>query len=133
MTRQECNKILITAISKNAWTGNANVARKYLNAGDLEGFERICRGTYKWLNYKGIPYVLTDGAAENYHDNEQLYEQATYFNGQLHGDYTSWYSNGRMSEQSTYVAGKRHGECTWWHFNGPLKAQLTYINGEEKK
>jgi MORN repeat variant len=105
MNLQECEILLAAAIEVWLSKGDADAARRYLDAGDVEGFERVCRGNYRWLEANGIDYVLTDGAAER------------------------WYDNGQMQEQSNYVDGKLHGEYTWWYRNGEIHAQANYVNG----
>jgi antitoxin component YwqK of YwqJK toxin-antitoxin module len=129
MNLEECETILAAAIKRKACKGNADMAKKYLDAGDVEGFERVCRGNRKWLEDKGIAYVLTDGAAERWHYNGQVFEQFNYLNGRRHGECTWWYPNGQMLEQSNYVGGNRHGKCTCWNSDGRLLEQANYVNG----
>jgi MORN repeat variant len=130
MNLQECEVLLAAAIKRKACKGNADAARRYLDAGDVEGFERVCRGNYDWLKDYGIDYVLTDGPAEGWHDDGQMREQFNYFNGELRGEYTRWYPDGQMQEQSNYVNGKLHGECMWWHIDGRMSERLSYVNGK---
>jgi MORN repeat variant len=129
MNLQDCEAILAAAIERDACKGNADAARRYLDAGDVEGFERVCRGNYEWLEDKGVAYVFTDGAAERWYDNGQMCEQLNYVNGKMHGKCTWWYITGQMSEQSNYVNGKMHGECAWWYISGQPREQSNYVNG----
>jgi MORN repeat variant len=129
MNLKECEALLAAAIAKSACKGNADAARRYLDAGDVDGFERVCRGNYDWLRYKKIAYVLTNGAAENWHDNGRIGGQSNYVDGQMHGQCVWWHDNGRIGGQSNYVNGERHGECTWWNSDGRLLEQSNYVNG----
>jgi MORN repeat variant len=129
MNLKECETILATAIKLGACKGNADAARRYLDAGDAEGFERVCRGNYRWLEAAGIAYVLTDGVAERWHDNGRMYAQSTYVSGKPHGEYFWWHVNGQMGEKSNYVNGKTHGECTWWYSDGQMREQASYVDG----
>jgi antitoxin component YwqK of YwqJK toxin-antitoxin module len=127
---QDCETLLAAAIEKGICKGDADAARRYLDAGDVEGFERICRGNDALFEVMGVPYVLTDGTAERWHDNGQL--KATYFyvNGKLRGKYLWRYDNGQMREQSNYVEGEMHGKSTRWHDNGQVREKANYVNGQ---
>jgi MORN repeat variant len=129
MKMQECEILLAAAIKKGVCKGDADAARRYLDAGDVEGFERVCRGNCEWLQDMEIAYTLTDGPAERWYSNGQMRKQSNYFNGQLHGQRTWWYPGGQMGEQSNYANGKRHGEYLWWYDNGQLLEQSNYVNG----
>jgi antitoxin component YwqK of YwqJK toxin-antitoxin module len=129
MNLQDCEAILAAAIKKNLFKGDLNAARRYLNAGDVEGFERVCRGNYEWLKYKDIAYVLTDGSAENWHDNGLICGHFNYVNGKLHGECMWWHNNGQLGNQLSYVDGDPHGQHMRWHADGKLFEQSTYING----
>jgi antitoxin component YwqK of YwqJK toxin-antitoxin module len=130
MKMQECEILLAAAIKRAACKGDVNAARRYLDAGDVEGFERVCRGNSALFQVAGVPSVLTDGAVERWYVNGQKREQSNYLNGQLHDECTWWYSDGQIREQSNYVNGSRHGECTWWYANGQVCRQSNYVNGQ---
>jgi MORN repeat variant len=132
MNLQECEAILAAAIERDACKSNADAARRYLDAGDVKGFERVCRGNHGWLEDNGIHYVLTDGAAERWYVNGQMLAQFNYLNGKLHGEYTWWDSDGQMCEQSNYANGKRHGEYTWWENDGRVREKSNYVNGAKQ-
>jgi antitoxin component YwqK of YwqJK toxin-antitoxin module len=129
MNLQECEVLFATAIEVWLCKGDADAARRYLDAGDVEGFERICRGNYDWLKDYGIDYVLTDGPAEGWHDDGQMREQSNYVDGEMHGKCTWWDDNGQMRGQENYVNGELHGERTLWYDNGQLSEQSNYVNG----
>jgi MORN repeat variant len=127
---QDCEALFAAAIKRKACKGNADAARRYLDAGDVEGFERVCRGNYDWLRYNGIAYVLTDGAAENWDDNGQMRVQSQYVNGDRHGKCMRWHANGQVCRQANYINGRLHGECTWWYVNGQMREQSIYFDGQ---
>jgi antitoxin component YwqK of YwqJK toxin-antitoxin module len=130
MNLQECEVLLSTAIKLGACKGNADAARRYLNAGDVDGFERVCRGNYDWLRYKDIAYVLTNGPAERWYVNGQKLAQFNYLNGKLHGECTWWHDNGQVCEQFNYVNGEMHGLHKWWYSDGQIREQSNYVNGK---
>jgi MORN repeat variant len=130
MNLQECEVLLTAAIERGVCKGSADAARRYLDAGDVEGFERVCRGNYEWLQDMKIAYTLTDGPAERWYSNGQMRGQSNYFGGQMHGECTWWYFGGQALEQSNYVNGQLHGECTWWYDDGQMCEQLNYVNGK---
>jgi antitoxin component YwqK of YwqJK toxin-antitoxin module len=129
MNLKECEAIFSAAIKKNLFKGNADAARRYLDAGNVEGFERVCRGNFWWFEDKDIAYALTDGPAENWYDNGQMREQSSYVNGKRHGEYTWWYPDGRVCKQLNYANGEMHGKYTWWYIGGQMRVQANYDDG----
>jgi antitoxin component YwqK of YwqJK toxin-antitoxin module len=129
MNLKDCEVLLAAAIEHKACKGNADAARRYLDAGDVEGFERVCRGNYWWLKYRKIAYILTDGVAETRYANGQMSEQFNYFNGTLHGERTQWYPDGQVCEQANYANGRLHGKYAHWDSDGQVLEQSNYING----
>jgi hypothetical protein len=78
MNLEECEAILAAVIKNNLFKkGDLNKAHQYLDAGDVEGFERICRGQFWWIKDKGVPCILTDGPAEGWYDDGRLKKQVT--------------------------------------------------------
>jgi antitoxin component YwqK of YwqJK toxin-antitoxin module len=130
MKMQDCEVLLAAAIEVWLCKGDADAARRYLDAGDVEGFERVCRGNYWWIKDNGIAYVFTDGAAESLYANGKMHEQSNYLNGERHGKCTRWYTTGQLSEQLIYANGELHGECTWWDIDGQMREQANYVNGK---
>lgn len=64
MNINECRTIYEAACKANACEGNIQAAKRYLDAGDVEGFERVCRGNWQFLQDNGIEYSLTNGMRE---------------------------------------------------------------------
>jgi antitoxin component YwqK of YwqJK toxin-antitoxin module len=129
MDISRCKRILDAVSWGLAFRGDISAMKRYFNAGDVDGFERVCRGSHEWLRNRGIAYDLTDGAAECWYDNGQMCEQLNFINGRLHGQRTWWYDNGQLLEQSNYVNGRLHGQSTCWHEDGKVIKQSNYDNG----
>lgn len=130
MNINECEVIYLAAVAAKACKGNIEAARRYLDAGDVEGFERVCRGNRGWLDDLDIPYNLTDGPAEAWHDNGVLSHSHTYVNGKLEGIYKEWHLNGILRQRCVCKGGKREGLYESWNGDGTLKLKITYVNGE---
>jgi len=52
-----------------------------------------------------------------------------YKNGQLDGEFISYYNNGITSDSSFYVEGKKHGLSTQFYKDGSLKKKTNYNHG----
>lgn len=130
LTIQECKLILDAARRESTCIGNINAARKYYDAGDIEGFERVCRGSRYWLGGGPTRYTLTDGLCEIWYDNDQPRKRYAYAAGELDGLYEHWHANGQPFERYTYVAGKRNGLYETWYGNGQPCERYTYVAGK---
>jgi MORN repeat variant len=136
---EQCRIIYDHASRYHASKGYLDAAKRYLDAGDADGFERVCRGDYAWLREIGAPewlrdirarYVLTDGPAEAWHDNGQQRSKAHYINGQLHGLFEDWHDNGQQWSKATYVNGQQQGQYEMWYPNGQQRMKCTYVDGQ---
>lgn len=130
MDLKECKTIYDAAVAAEACKGNVEAAKRYLDAGDTEGFERVCRGNVDWLKYNGVHYVLSDGIAENWYDNGVLHSHHTYVNGKVEGLIEVWYDNGILSRQINYKDDKPDGLCTVWYDNGDTQMRYSYFKGK---
>ena len=123
MDREEAQRIYDAAANAGACSGNLGAAKRYLDADDIEGFERVCRGSVAWLAWQRLRYAMTSGVAETWHDNGgSLMEEYTYVDGAQHGVYRSWHDNGQLWVEGTFVKGVRHGAYKEWRANGQLYA-----------
>jgi hypothetical protein len=52
----------------------------------------------------------------------------TLFNGQLHGDYSSWYNNGAKKSEGKFYCNNRVGKWKVWDSCGNLRAERNYEN-----
>ena len=120
LTLTECEDILTQATKAKACKGNLDAAKRYFEAKDTEGFERVCRGNKTWLTANRIRYTLTDGLSESWHSDGQLEASGTYQDGKLNGLHEHWYSNGQLAARYTYKDGKLNGLHERWYSDGQL-------------
>jgi antitoxin component YwqK of YwqJK toxin-antitoxin module len=86
-------------------SGNIEKAASYIKKSDVKGFERICRCFYGDLYARNIPYELTDGEAERWHENGTLWYFYNYVSGELNGLGEEWSEDGVLSLSATYKDG----------------------------
>ena len=129
LTLTQCEDILTNASEAKACKGNLDAAKRYFEAKDTEGFERVCRGNKDWLLTQAIRYTLTDGRYESWYSDGQLEARCTYKDGNPSGLYESWYSDGQLDARCTYKDGNLNGLYDRWHSNGRLWLRCTYKDG----
>lgn len=127
---EQCRSIYEQAVKVRGYLGNIRKAKEYLDAGDTECFERVCRGRFGWLPEHRVTYTCTDGAVETWHDNGQPWKRYTYVNGKPDGLYESWYPNGRISLRCTNMNGDREGLFESWYDSGQPSERYTYVEGK---
>ena len=120
MNISKCKTIYDAALAAKACKGNIEAAKRYLDAGDVEGFERVCRGNLSWLRSNCIHYVLSDGIAEEWHDNGVLYTRYTYVSGEIKGVYETWDENGILRNRCNFKDNRLDGLYTQWYENGVM-------------
>ena len=69
------------------------------------------------------------GEYESYYKNGQLYVKTTYSNGELHGEYESYYEKGQLSIKKTCYNGELHGEYEKYLSDGSLQRRCNYDMG----
>lgn len=73
---------------------------------------------------------IADGQQFLYlHENGDLSATFTYKQGQLYGEYISYFKNGQIKSKANYKEGKREGEYIKYFFNGHIAQKYTFING----
>lgn len=114
----ECKTIYDAAVAKKACKGNIEAAKRYLDAGDVEGFERVCRGNAGWLKCNDIHYLLSDGIAENWYENGAMSKRFNRVNGLAHGLYEGWSKDGSLAITCAPYGGAHKGgileACGYW-------------------
>ena len=125
----ECKAIYLLSVEEQACKGNIEAAKRYLDAGDVEGFERVCRGNVDWLKRKSISYILTPGMAENWYDNGFLRRRGFYVNGKVEGVIETWHENGVLRCKYSGIDDKAEGLYEEWNSDGYLVKTRTYLNG----
>jgi antitoxin component YwqK of YwqJK toxin-antitoxin module len=68
------------------------------------------------------------GEYKSYYDNDQLWEHAFFQNGKHHGEYKRYHDNGQLWVHSFYLNGKLHGEFKLYHDNGQMYQHALYQN-----
>ena len=126
LTLTHCENILTKATKAEACKSNLDAAKRYFEAKDTEGFERVCRGNKTWLTASRIRYTLTDGLYERWYSDGPLVERCTYQDGKLDGLYERWYRNGQLAERYTYKDDNLNGLYENWYSNGQLCVRCTY-------
>jgi hypothetical protein len=66
------------------------------------------------------------GPWQAWHDDGQLWESGTYYQGEEHGLWEWWYENGQPQARGEYDEGQRVGPWTYNHENGAVMAQGAY-------
>jgi antitoxin component YwqK of YwqJK toxin-antitoxin module len=66
-----------------------------------------------------------------YHKNCQLWIDTTYTNSQLHGRYLEYYNNDNLYIDAVYVNGQLHGQYLRYYENGQICKNAIYINGDK--
>lgn len=66
------------------------------------------------------------GPWQAWHDDGQLWESGTYYQGEEHGLWEWWYENGQPQARGEYDEGQRVGPWTYYHENGAVMAQGAY-------
>jgi hypothetical protein len=66
------------------------------------------------------------GPWQAWHDDGQLWEAGTYYEGEEHGLWEWWYANGQPQARGEYDEGRRVGPWTYYHENGVVMAQGAY-------
>lgn len=125
----ECKEIYDAAVAAKDFKGSIEAAKRYLDANDTEGFERVCRGISWWLAGSGIRYMLSDGVSENWYDNGVLSTRQTYVNGKKEGLCEIWHDNGVLELRTTYVNNQVEGVYEQWYDNGVLRYRGNYKAG----
>ncbi len=68
------------------------------------------------------------GEYKSWWENGQLHRRSFYQNGELHGESKLWYPNGRFEEHSFYQNGQLHGESKKWWFDEQLCRHDFWLN-----
>lgn len=58
-------------------------------------------------------------------------EEATYVNGQLDGDYKTYYSNGKIQQETVYKNGKKDGRSVFYNEQEQIIMDYQYKDGEQ--
>ena len=130
MDLKECKEIYDAAVAANACKGNIEAAKRYLDANDVEGFERVCRGNSDWLASNNIRYVPSDGIAESWYNNGVLCTRYTYIAGIIEGLHETWYKSSILSRRVSFKDDRLDGLYTVWHENGVMFTRCNYVNGD---
>ena len=64
-------------------------------------------------------------------ENGQKWNEGTYKDNKLDGEYTSWYPNGQKRKEGTYKDGEKYRKWTEWYSNGQKWNEGTYKDGKE--
>jgi antitoxin component YwqK of YwqJK toxin-antitoxin module len=105
LTHDQAQHILKQAKAAKACAGQYKAAAQALKRNDLEGFERICRASHRWLAMYGIDYTLTDGLAEGFYPDGTCSFRCTYKGGRLDGLAEEFYPDGTCSFRCPYKNG----------------------------
>lgn len=92
------------------------------------------------LSKEYFPYYYTANIVEGdvldspfkvYFDasGSQLASSRNYINGQLEGEYKTYFESGKLHYTCTYKKGKRHGIARWWNENGILTHEQQHVAG----
>jgi hypothetical protein len=132
LTHEQAQHILTQAKAVNACVGQYKAAARALKRNDLEGFERICRASHRWLSMHGINYALTDGLAEEFYLTGARGFHGTYKDGGLQGLAEWFYPGGTCSFRCAYKDGKQEGLAEGFHPDGTLSFRCTYKDGKRE-
>jgi len=55
---------------------------------------------------------------------------ACYKNGELNGQFMSWYEDGKLKQKGFMRAGHMVGRWTRWHANGKIQDRINWVNGK---
>jgi hypothetical protein len=72
--------------------------------------------------YKGVPFT---GIVYDYDTKTgNLIEEASYWEGGIHGFVKQWYPSGQIKGECRYFHGDLYGDLKEWHENGRLKREV---------
>lgn len=70
-----------------------------------------------------------EGMYKSFDDDGKLIEEATYANGELHGERRLYYADGSVQSIETFEYGQHNGRFLNFHENGKVQLQGKYLNG----
>lgn len=76
--------------------------------------------------------LRTENWISMYPDGKTKASEATYVDGKLTGDYTTYSMGGWIDLKGTYAANVRVGEWTWYSDDGVVETTATYIGGKKQ-
>ncbi|MAX13759.1 MAG: hypothetical protein CMG11_06940, partial [Candidatus Marinimicrobia bacterium] len=110
----------------------------HLENGVLQGlYEIYYIGDY-WNEYKGnlkSRRVYKNGELVgqwiSYYEDGQIEEQGNYKDGSQDGEWITYYEDGQIQEQANYKNGNLNGEWLFYYPDGQIEEQGNYKNGRQ--
>ena len=134
ITLEICQEIKKLAKEAKACKASYVPFVKALNGNNLKECVAIINGETEWLKEFGIlPYkFVRNGHTVNYYDNGKIYEEFTFVNNKIVGEFSCYYDNGQKYIQSSFNEnGFLHGDYKVWDRSGIVLQELIYDNGDE--
>ena len=70
--------------------------------------------------------LIKNGFVQDFYENGQLKNEATYYYDQLNGDWKEWHLNGNLKAEGNYCKGSQRGEFKNYYDSGKIKSIETY-------
>jgi len=69
----------------------------------------------------------------SYYRNGHIREKGHFKFGQKHSEWLCYYLDGELKSRYSWFDGKKHGEWIWYYESGKIMYKYNYIHGERKK
>lgn len=86
------------------------------------------RGTFEELSH--FVNDKLEGSRKVY-DRTRVIEEASFKDGQLHGQRKLYYKDGKVKEEGVFKNGQRDGVAKWYNENEEVTIEMKYENGKK--